>query len=426
MPLKQKAILVIKVFLISGLIAVVLANLYPSEQSIPHQIVEPPVVGSPEFNQALGHLLGPPLLTGNKIESFYNGIEIFPAMLEAIQSAKKSITFEAYIYWSDEIGQKFINALIERANAGVKIHLLVDWMGSRNFKNEYLEKLRAAGIEIELYRPLSFANLLRMNNRTHRRILVVDGKVGFTGGVGISNDWDGNGDIPEKWRDTQYRIEGPVVNSLQSAFMDNWLKVREKVLHGPDYFPIVEKAGDSIAQVFKSSPEFGGESVRLMYQLAISSARKSINLSSAYFLPDELFIKELIKARERGVKIQIIVPGPHSDTHIVKKASRAHWGELLKAGIEIYEFQPARYHCKILIVDELFVSVGSTNFDNRSFTHNDESNLNLIDAAFAASESMAFEKDKSLSRQVTYEDWKSRTDDEKFLEFIAGLFKSQL
>jgi cardiolipin synthase len=265
-----------------------------------------------------------------------------------------------------------------------------------------------------------------MNNRTHRKVLVVDGTVGFTGGVGIADVWSGNAQDPDHWRDTHFRAEGPVVAQMQAVFMDNWIKVTGEVLHGAEYFPPLERRGSGAAQMFSSSPEGGSESMHLMYLLAINAAAKSIHLSSAYFVPDELTREALIAAARRGVRVQIITPGKHMDAETVRKASRARWGDLLQSGIEISEYQPTMYHCKVLVVDGLWISVGSTNFDNRSFALNDEANLNILDPAFAARQIAIFEQDRAHATPITFAQWQQRPFTEKVVEHTAALLSLQL
>ena len=373
----------------------------------------------------MGELLGPAIVPGNRVTALQNGDQIFPAMLEAIRGAKESITFETYIYWSGDIGQKFSDALCERANAGVKIHVMLDWLGANRIDAKFITAMKASGIEVERYHPLRWYNWSRMNNRTHRKLLVVDGRIGFTGGVGIDDAWEGDANARDHWRDSHYKIEGPAVAQMQAAFGDNWLKTKAKVLFGSAYYPELAQIGRSRAQVFKSSPDEGSESVRLMYLLSIASATKRIRLQAAYFVPDDLTIDTLVTARKRGVKIEIIVPGPQTDSEIVQGASRSRWSELLDAGVLIYEFQPSLYHCKVLIVDDVWVSVGSTNFDNRSFRLNDEVNLNVYDDAFATEQVAIFEVDKKASRLMTQKDFKNRSMPGKIFDAIAGLFRQQ-
>jgi cardiolipin synthase len=416
--------------LLGALFAVVatliVLNFNTSESEIERSLEHRYGVGDPQFQRELGILLGPPIIDGNTVQPLQNGAEIFPAMLEAIRAARSTITFETYIYWSGEIGRAFADALAERARDGVRVHVLIDWVGSQNMEQALTDQMIDAGVEVQRYHPLHWYHLARMNNRTHRKLLVVDGVVGFTGGVGISDDWDGNAQDGKHWRDSHYRLEGPAVAQMQAAFMDNWIKTTGKVLQGPEYFPSLTAVGSALGQVFTSSPTGGGDSMQLMYLLSITAAEHKIDLAAAYFVPDSLTRRALLAALARGVKVRIIVPGKHLDSVVVKKASRADWGELLQAGAELYEFQPAMFHCKAMIVDEQLVSVGSTNFDNRSFRLNDEANLNIYDKGFAAAVERVFEQDIARSRPVTYEGWLHRPWHERALEKLSSLLSSQL
>ncbi len=407
-------------------ITFIVLNLLPPERKLEHRVERLYDLGSPQFFRSIGVLLGPPSVGGNRVEALQNGSEIFPSMLAAIRSAKRTITFETYIYWSGDVGREFADALTERAKAGVRVHVLLDWVGSQKIDEKLLGALRDAGVEIELYRPLSWYHLARINNRTHRKLLVVDGRIGFTGGVGIADKWGGNAQDADHWRDSHYRAEGPVVAQMQATFLDNWTKVTGVVLHGNDYFPEIEPNGETPAQVFSSSPEGGAESMQLMYLLAITAATRSIDLASAYFVPDTLTSDALIEAVKRGVKVRILLPGPIIDTDVVRRASRAPWGPLLAAGVQIHELQPTMLHCKVMIVDGLLVSVGSTNFDVRSFRLNDEANLNVYDAKFAARQVEVFERDLAKTQRVTLEQWRSRPWHEKLMERAASLIAGQL
>ncbi|GFE83555.1 cardiolipin synthase B [Steroidobacter agaridevorans] len=405
---------------------VIALNFVQPERRIQRQVEHRYTTGDPRFLHELGTLLGPPILKGNRVANFENGDQIFPAMLEAIRGARHSINFETYIYWSGDIGREFADALIERARAKVPVHVLIDWVGSQKMDEVLVHEMANAGVRIERYHPLHWYHLVRMNNRTHRKLLVVDGKVGFTGGVGIADQWDGNAQDEEHWRDSHYRIEGPAVAQMQAAFMDNWIKATGAVLRGEAYFPPLEATGDAAGQVFTSSPTGGADSMLLMYLLAFSSATKTIDLSASYFVPDELTLRVLIDALKRGVRVRIIVPGEDIDTEIVRKASRASWGELLAAGAQIHEYQPTMFHCKTLIVDGLLVSVGSTNIDTRSFRLNDEANLNVYDADFAQALTKIFEQDLKRTRQITLQAWLHRPLTEKIIENAAAALSSQL
>ncbi|QAU33479.1 cardiolipin synthase [Janthinobacterium sp. 17J80-10] len=404
--------------LIVGLIVI---NFTLGEKKVTRDIPHRYTVNDAQFRRTMGVMLGPTIVAGNRIDTLLNGDQIFPAMLQAIRAAEHTITFETFIYWSGEVGKEFAEALAERARAGVKVHVLLDWVGSNKMEDNQIDAMRQAGVEILKYRPLRWYNISRINNRTHRKLLVIDGKIGFTGGVGIADKWRGKAQDPDHWRDSHFRIEGPVVAQMQAVALDNWMKTTGKVLHGAEYFPALQPAGDSPAQMFSSSPSGGSESMELMYLLAITAAKKSIYLSSAYFVPDELVLQALVAAVERGVKVQVIVPGKHIDTDTVRRASRGQWGDLLKAGVEIFEYQPTMFHCKVMVVDELLVSVGSTNFDDRSFRLNDEANLNVYSEEFAQHKIAIFQQDLQQSRRITLEQWQSRPLLEKLLEHTLAL-----
>jgi cardiolipin synthase A/B len=386
----------------------------------------------PQFARTMDNLLGPGLTNGNKVTTLRNGAEIFPAMLMAIRGAKRSIDFETYIYWRGEVGRRFAEALAERARAGVAVHVILDWQGTQKMDRASMQLMKDAGVEVAKYNSLKplqpgfWYRPMRINNRTHRKLLIVDGKIGFTGGVGIADEWDGHAQDPKHWRDNHYRIEGPVVGELQAAFLDNWLRTNGSVLHGNDYFPPLPAAGSYSAQTFKSSQRGGSESARLMYLMSISSASKSVRLANAYFVPDKLAIDTFLEAARRGVKIEIIVPGPHIDQKAVRAASRNSWPKLLEAGIRIYEYQPTMFHCKYMVIDDLWTSVGSSNFDSRSFRLNAEANLNVLNADFAAQQIRVFEKDKARSKEITLEMLKHRPIWDKLMNKAVTPLKSQL
>ncbi|MEO8139800.1 MAG: phospholipase D-like domain-containing protein, partial [Gemmatimonadota bacterium] len=319
---------------------VLLRNLVPRSPGHVYELRHQYGVRDPQFARDMGQLLGPPLVGGNRITTLQNGDQIFPAMLDAIRSAERSITLETYIYWSGTIGAAFVDALSERARSGVRVHIMLDWLGSNRMDGDYLAHLKAAGAEVVRYHPVRWYTLDRLNNRTHRKLLVVDGRVGFTGGVGIADLWLGDAQDPEHWRDTHYRVEGPAASQFQAAFMDNWLQTRGEVLQGEGYFPALPPVGTQQAQVFKSSSREGSESVRLMYLMAFAAAERSILVANAYFVPDDQVIAELVQARQRGVVVEFIVPGPVTDTQIVRAASRSRWEPLLQAGVRFWEFQP--------------------------------------------------------------------------------------
>jgi cardiolipin synthase len=265
-----------------------------------------------------------------------------------------------------------------------------------------------------------------MNDRTHRKVLVIDGRIGFTGGVGIAQEWTGHAQDDKHWRDSHFRVRGPVVGHMQAVFMDNWIKATGNVLHGPNYFPEADEVGDGLAHMFSSSPSGGSDDMQLMYLMAITAATRSIHLASAYFVPDKLTINAIIEAAKRGVDVRILTPGKHIDTHTVREASRACWGPLLEAGVQMFEYQPTMFHVKLLVVDEYLVSVGSTNFDSRSFKLNDEANLNIYDAAFARRQTQIFANDLAKSKRITLDDWNRRPWTRKLVDRVVALLDSQL
>jgi len=416
----------IAVAFITLLIVVVAMNFATPEKKLEHSVSHRYDIGDPEFRREMSVMLGPAIVSGNKVTALQNGDEIFPAILEAIRGAQTSINFETYIYWSGEIGKEVTAALAERAAAGIPVNVIIDWAGSIKMDNELLDKLTEGGVNVHHYRPLRWYNLSRVNNRTHRKLLVVDGRIAFTGGIGVADQWLGNAQSPDHWRDSHYRVEGPAVAQFQAAFNDNWIKTTGLVLNGPKYFPELTPAGDTDGHMFIASPTGGSESMHLMYLMAIAAAQESIDLAASYFVPDELIVRALKEARRRGVKIRVLLPGEHIDSFTVSLASKAGWGELLEAGIQIHEYQPTMLHTKLLVVDRELVSVGSTNFDIRSFRLNDEASLNLYDHTFAAQMTEVFEKDLLQAKEYSHKMWEDRPMKEKLAEKFVLPFKSQL
>jgi len=378
------------------------------------------------FPDTVGPLLGANFSKGNAITTLINGERFFPVMLEAIRKAKKTVTLETYIWSSGKVSDQFIEALSERARAGIKVHVISDGMGSLKLSDEEQVRMKDAGVEFMLYAREHWYNIKpNINHRTHRKILVVDGKVGFTGGMCIDDRWLGDADSEKVWRETQVRIEGPAVRQMQAAFVSNWLQTTSRLLLGPDYFPPSEDAGDALAQCFKSGRQDNPENARLSYMLAIGSARKSIKISQAYFVPDNLAIEMLLAARKRGVEVDVIVPAIN-DSRFGRSASRSRWGRLLEAGVKIHQYLPAMYHCKVMVVDDIFATVGSVNFDNRSFAINDEIAVNVIDERVAGDLLKSFRDDLKRSKPLTFEEFKNRSVFIKIADHFCGLFRSQL
>jgi cardiolipin synthase len=415
--------LIVGVLAVAGLLYV---NLASSERKVERPIPHRYAATDSQFVRTMGSLLGPGFVAGNRVTSLLNGDEVFPAMLGAIRSARRSITFESYIYWSSSVGRQFTAALTERARAGVRTHVLIDWAGSQKVDKDDIARLRDAGVEVVLYRPLRWYQLDRLNHRTHRKLLVVDGRVGFTGGVGVADQWLGHAQDRDHWRDSHFRVEGPVVAQVQAAFMDDWFETKGVVLDGPDYFPDLGRVGSQLGQVFWSSPLGGNGNLRLMFLLAIASASRRILIANAYFVPDQMTVDMLVEARRRGVDVEIVVPGPILDAQVVRRASRVMWEPMLEAGIRIFEYQPTMYHTKLMVVDDIWSSVGSTNFDDRSFRLNQEANLNVYDPAFGAGQAAVFARDRAQSREITLEAWRHRSLWERVQERVAGLVRKQL
>ncbi len=381
--------------------------------------------GTPEFRDTMNGLYGSNVLGGNSVETLVNGDVIFPAMLEAIAGAERSINFETYVYWSGEVAELFADALAERARAGVEVRVLLDWVGSAPMEERLVEVMTQAGAKVERFRPVRWYTLDKINNRTHRKILVVDGRVAFTGGVGIADEWLGDARDPSEWRDTHYRIEGPVVAEFQGAFAHNWVEATAEQIMGPAHFPPLETADETSAQfIFTTTGE--RNDLHLLIMTAIASAQSNIRIGTPYFVPDDIAIAQLIDARRRGVEVDILVPGEHTNKQIVRSASRHFWGELLEAGVRFHEYERTMYHAKILVVDEAWAAVGSSNFDERSFRLNDEANLNIHDATFAAEQIALFEQDLGRSREVTLAEWENRPLVEKISDWLFAQLRVQL
>ena len=356
---------------------------------------------------------------GNRVTIFTDGPAFYPAILDAIRGATRSINMECYIFEPGRIGHEYIDALTERARNGVNVTIVVDAIGSLALWGRPVARLRAAGCRIRSYQPLRWYSLHRFNNRTHRELVVIDGSVAFVGGAGVADWWASpTGQSRRPWRDTMARIEGPVVAALQGVTAENWLECGGEILTGPDYFPALEPCGETTAFVVKSSPADRATTSRVTFQLLMEGADQTVRLNTPYFLPDGSLRRALVSIAGRGVGVTVIVPGRHTDQKWVRLASRRLWGELLAAGVRIFEYQPAMMHAKILIVDDLWTVLGTTNIDNRSFEHNDEDNVAMLDPAVAARLRQDYERDLADSVEVTMDNWSRRP----FWEKLAGRF----
>ncbi|MGH7828083.1 MAG: cardiolipin synthase [Candidatus Binatia bacterium] len=389
------------------------------------------VLGEPSFFPTIAAHTNAPIVGGNQVQILLNGDETFPAMLKAIRSARRSITYAQYLYQDGAIAYEIAEAFAERCRAGVQVHLLIDSHGGSKIPEDIPELWKKSGCQLEWFRRIKLFQfitpweLLRYNYRNHRRILVIDGKIGFTGGHGVSEAWIGDGRQEDHWRDTDARIEGPIVQQLQAAFVESWRETTGKALGGDAFFPTLEPQGKAYTQIVKSSPFGGSFESYMLFLLSISSARKTIHFSNPYFLPDERMQEALLNAVKRGVKVVALLPGK-IDHKLVYWASRNSFGPLLLGGIEIYEYQPALMHAKTMVVDGIWATVGSTNLDNRSFALNEEINLIVYDRGIAGELEKAFQEDLKHSKRLTHEAWKARPWKEKFLEIFTIPLKEQL
>jgi cardiolipin synthase len=382
-------------------------------------------VESGEFLDTVAGASSAPFVAGNSVDLLNNGDAFYPRMLEAIAEARVSITIEAYIYWAGEVGLVFARALAARASAGVTVKILLDAIGSASIGPEILETLEDAGCQIAWYNPIHWYTLGRFNNRTHRKSLIVDGHIAFTGGAGIADHWRGNARGPDEWRDMQIRLEGPAVTPLQAGFAHNWQKTTGELLSGAVYYPSIGPCGHLSAQTLMSSPESGGSTVRTMYYLSIVCARKSIYIANPYFIPDAVAIETLIEARKRGIDVRIMVSGIRNDNWLARQNSTRLYGRLLEAGIRIYEYNRTMLHHKTMVVDGVWVTIGTTNFDNRSFSHNEESNLCIFDRELAHQLQNIFCEDVAVCERVDFAQWKHRGAWARTQEFMASFFEEQ-
>jgi cardiolipin synthase A/B len=381
---------------------------------------------SERFLQVVEALSDAQVNRSGTLEVLTNGPSFYPAELEAIRNATQSVNIEAYIFQKGKIAEQYVTALTERARAGVRVNLVLDGFGSMGTTKRYLAPLLEAGGKAGWYNGPRWHRLMHMDNRTHREMMIVDGRIGFIGGAGIADQWYSGAKGNPRWRDSAVRIEGEAVCNLQATFAENWLAVSGEVLTGDRYFPSIINEHPLVAMVVNSTPTVGGGTrARILFQLLLASARESISITTPYFLPDKSLMSELCRAVEHGLRVRILVPGRKSDHMLTRSTSRAGYGELLKAGAEVYEYQPSMIHAKVLCVDNLWVVVGSTNFDNRSFGINDEVNLAIRDANVA----MRFENDMAFdleqSRRITLQEWNHRPVTERATELMGMVFERQ-
>jgi cardiolipin synthase len=410
---------------LSGGFAFICFLITPAERPPRYGLDHEFAVGDPDFLPTMTGATGVALWGGNRIEVLNNGRAFYPAMLDAIRQAETSITVEAYIYWAGAVGRQFAEAIAERSAAGVQVKILLDSVGSATIGEEILQILEKGRCQLAWYNPIRWYSIERFNHRTHRKSLIIDGRLAFTGGAGIADHWEGNAEDPAHWRDIQIRMQGPCVVPLQTGFAHNWTQTTGELIAGDAFYPPVPPAGDLHAMTIMSSPEVGSSTVRTMYYLSIVCARHSIYIANPYFVPDEVGIDTLIEAHKRGVDVRIMVAGIHNDNWVARRNSVRLYGPLLRAGIPILEYNRTMMHQKTMVVDGVWATIGTTNFDNRSFSHNDENNVCVYDPAWAQALQQVFLDDVPACDRVTLDAWRRRGLAERLGEFAASFLEEQ-
>jgi len=383
-------------------------------------------VQSHEFLTTMVGATGVPFIHNNNVTILNNGDEFYPAMLEAIANAKKTITMETYIFWPGETGLKFAEAMADRCRSGVRVKLLLDAFGSLSIGKDIQNVLKEAGCQVAWYNRISPRTIGRFNLRNHRKSLIVDGRVAFTGGAGIGDQWTGNGQDLAHWHDVQIRVEGPGATSLQTGFAQNWLETTGELVSGAEYYPPTDSSGNVSTQTIFSSPKSGSSAIRIMYDVSIISARKTIYIANPYFIPDDSLLEILVEARRRGVDVKIMVAGIHNDMRVSRYASIHLYGLLLEAGIEIYEYNRTMLHQKTMVVDHTWATVGTTNFDSRSFSLDEESNVCVYDRKLAEKLESIFKEDLKHCDRVTLDEWRHRGIRKRVFGEICVFLKEQI
>lgn len=395
-------------------------NIRGSEKRDVYKFDPPFTADSAAFRRST-EALGNPMVEGNDARLLMNGDQIFPAMLKDIREAKKTVNLESYIFMPDEAGRQFADAMVEAAHRGVQVRFLIDAVGGKLGNLEPL--LEAAGVQAHEFRPLRLFSIHKVGNRTHRKILVVDGRIAYTGGLGIEKRWLGDARNQNEWRDTQVRVEGPVAAQMQAIFSEDWTYTTGEILGGDDFYPEIPKAGSIRSQAIKASRSDSSSKSKMLYYVAVQSATKSIHLANAYFLPDAQVRKALIEAVQRGVDVQVMVPGSHIDLPMVRFASWMHYGELLEGGVKIFEYMPTMLHNKTVTIDGIYSIVGSINFDARSMNRNAEEALAFFDRDFAGKMEEMFQKDKQRCREITFDEWDNRGAHRRIIETMFWIWE---
>jgi cardiolipin synthase len=384
-------------------------------------------VADASFLRAAEAITGAPVSYGNDADVLINGDQIFPAYLGAVREAEETVNLLTYAYWRGDIAVEVAETLCEKASAGVECNVILDAVGAAKMDRSLVAKMREAGVQVCFFRPPKPYAIKRLQHRTHRKLLIVDGRIGFTGGVGIAEEWTGDAQDRDHWRDTHVRVRGPVVRGLQGAFAENWLECTGDVLAGDRYLPQIEELEDGgPMQVMRSSATMGDTNAEALVYLTVAAAKRSIELTSAYFVPRPAFTDALVEAAERGVRLRILVPGSHIDKEFVRTAGRAAYDDLLDAGIEIYEYCPTMLHAKTLTVDGSWSSVGSVNFDNRSFQLHDEVTLCVQSERLAGRLHEVFEHDIESSERIEPEEWAERPVTQRARERVTKYVRREL
>ena len=408
------------------ILAVLILIIWSTRRERESHVEVPRIDSFEETLPSIAGLTGSPIQAGNRVEILQDGDGFFPPLLKDIAAARESIHLETYVWWKGEICAQVADALAEKAREGVEVRLTLDAVGSNKGDKELFERMEKAGVRIAFFHPFLLQDLGLFNNRTHRKIAIFDGRIGYVFGHGFAEEWTGRGQDEKHWRDTGVRIEGPVVNSIQETFAENWVEQTAEALVGEKYFPRLPSAGGVRAHMTASSPQGGVSRLELLFKLAIGAAEKEILIQNPYFIPDGEMVGLLEKAAERGVEIRIMLPGAVTDSSVVRHAGHRRYEELLASGIEIWEFQPSLNHQKVMIVDGLWSHVGSTNLDDRSLDINDEASVGLIDTGVAGELKEAFERDLKVSSQVTLEEWRKRSAWHRFIDRGSYLINEQL
>jgi cardiolipin synthase len=379
------------------------------------------------FRRALEGIIGVPATEGNALDVLRNGDAIFPAMLDAIGGAEHAIDLLTFVYWQGEIGTRFAEALSERARQGVRVRVLLDGWGAHPIEKDLLTMMDEAGVHVRWFRPLARFRPTRVNHRTHRKVLIVDESVGFTGGVGIADEWQGDARNEDEWRDTHFRVRGPAVDGLRAAFLDNWLETDETLYEdNVDRFPEQPQPGSSVVQAVRGAAETGWSDISTLFLALLQLAEERVRITTAYFVPDTQLNERICEAAERGVTVEILLPGPHADKRFVQVAGQSSYERLLSCGVRIWQFQPSMLHAKIMTVDGIVANIGSANLNARSTELDEEINLVVFDRDLVRELDRQFEDDLERSEEMVEDRWEHRPLPQRAFERAAGLFRHKI